>query len=160
MSTYEKITRRSMMALLASAALGSAGDATAQSAATPVKVYKESTCDCCAIWARHMSAAGFSAEMIDVPDISRIKTQLGIPPRLATCHTAEVGGYLVEGHVPAAVVRRLLAEKPAGRGVAVPGMPTGSPGMEGGTPEIYSVFQFGVPAGLSVFARCRGDQEI
>ena len=114
MPTYENITRRSMMALLASAAF-SIGDATAQSAAaTPVKVYKESTCGCCAIWARHMSAAGFSVETIDVPDVNRIKTQFGIPPRLATCHTAEVGGYLVEGHVPATVVRRLLAERPWG----------------------------------------------
>jgi hypothetical protein len=149
-----------MMALLASAAF-SIGDATAQSAAAiAVKVYKESTCGCCAIWARHMSAAGFSVETIDVPDINRIKTQFGVPPRLATCHTAEVGGYLVEGHVPAAVVRRLLAEKPAGRGVAVPGMPVGSPGMEGGSPEIYSVFLFGSSAGFSVFARCRGDREV
>lgn len=161
MSTSEKLTRRSMMALMTSATFGTFGDAIAQSAtATPVKVYKELTCGCCAIWARHMSAAGFAVETIDVPDINRIKTQFGIPPRLATCHTADVGGYLVEGHVPAVVIKRLLAEKPAGRGVAVPGMPVGSPGMEGGTPEVYSVFLFGAPAGLNVYARCRGEQEL
>ncbi len=161
MITNHTFTRRSAVALMASAALGALGQARAQSAGgAAVKVYKEATCGCCGIWARHMTAAGFSVETVDVPDVDRIKTQLGVPPRLATCHTAEVAGYLVEGHVPAAVVKRLLAEKPAGRGVAVPGMPVGSPGMEGGTPETYAVFLFGTPGGISVFARCRGDQEV
>lgn len=161
MTKYDALTRRSAVSLMASAAVGFLGDARAQSAAgAPVRVYKESTCGCCAIWARHMSAAGFAVETIDVPDVDRIKTQLGVPPRLATCHTAEVGGYLVEGHVPAVVVKRLLAEKPAGRGVAVPGMPVGSPGMEGGTPEPYAVLLFGAAGDISVFARCRGDQEV
>ena len=161
MANHDSLTRRSAATLMAYAALGALGEARAQSAGgTPVKVYKESTCGCCGIWARHMSAAGFSVEMVDVPDVDRIKTQLGVPSRLATCHTAEVGGYLVEGHVPATVVKRLLAEKPAGRGVAVPGMPVGSPGMEGGAPELYAVFLFGAPSGVSVFARCRGDQEV
>lgn len=161
MAKHDGLSRRSAVTLMAYAALGALGEARAQSATgTPVKVYKEATCGCCAIWARHMSAAGFSVETIDVPDVNRIKTQLGVPSRLATCHTAEVGGYLAEGHVPATVVKRLLAEKPAGRGVAVPGMPVGSPGMEGGTPEIYTVFLFGAPSNMSVYARCRGEQEV
>ena len=157
----ERLTRRSMVALMASAAVTAIGKATAEpSAATSVKVYKESTCGCFAIWARHMTSAGFAVETIDVPDINRIKTQLGVPGRLATCHTAEAGGYLVEGHVPAVVVKRLLSEKPQARGIAVPGMPAGSPGMEGGTPEVYAVFLFGGPNGPSVYARCSGDREI
>jgi hypothetical protein len=154
--TIDRFTRRGALALMASAAATRFARARA---AVPVKVYKESTCGCCAIWARHMQGAGFAVETVDVPDIGRTKTQLGVPERLATCHTAEVGGYLVEGHVPAVVVKRLLAEKPAGRGVAVPGMPTGSPGMEGGTPETYNVYLFGGPSGLTVYARCRGDRE-
>jgi hypothetical protein len=161
MPEFKSITRRSVVALMASASLGAFGSARAQTAASPaVKVYKESTCGCCGIWARHMTAAGFTVETVDVPDVNRIKSQLGVPERLATCHTAEVGGYLVEGHVPAVVVKRLLSEKPAGRGVAVPGMPVGSPGMEGGSPQVYAVFLFGTSAGFSIFARCRGDQEV
>jgi hypothetical protein len=161
MTEFKSITRRSVVALMAFASLGVLSSARSQTApGAAVKVYKEATCGCCAIWARHMAAAGFSVEIIDVPDVNRIKTQLGVPDRLATCHTAEVGGYLVEGHVPAVVVKRLLAEKPLGRGVAVPGMPVGSPGMEGGAPQSYAVFLFGAPGEISVFARCRGEQEL
>lgn len=119
-----------------------------------VVVNKDPTCGCCGAWADHMRAAGFPVEVVEVADINRIKVRLGVPQPLASCHTAEVGGYVVEGHVPAAEVKRLLAERPEGRGLAVPGMPMGSPGMEmdGMAPDTYEVVLFG-PTGRRTFAR-------
>ena len=96
---------------------------------------------------------------MNVNDIGAIKTKFGIPDALATCHTAEVDGYLVEGHVPAVVVERLLRERPKAKGIAVPGMPLGSPGMESPLHENYEVILFG-ENGQSVFARCRSAEEI
>ena len=159
MSTTSAPTRRTAIGLLLTAAFVGPATSLRAQAGPAIKIYKEATCGCCTIWARHMAAAGFSVTATDVPSIDAIKVQLGVPNALATCHTAEVGGYLVEGHVPASVVRRLLAETPPGRGLAVPGMPIGSPGMEGGTPEIYQVYLFG-PHGVRPYARCRGTQEI
>lgn len=100
-----------------------------------------------------MREAGFPIEIVDIEDMSMVKRQYGIPPALQSCHTAVVDGYIVEGHVPAADVARLLAERPDAGGLAVPGMPIGSPGMEqGDTVEPYEVFLVdeGTPA---VFAR-------
>jgi hypothetical protein len=151
------LTRRKAIVLLGVGGTALAGRASAQRGIS-VKLYKEATCGCCGLWARHMSSAGFAVETVDVADINRTKAQLIVPARLATCHTAKVGDYLIEGHVPAVVVKRLLAEKPAGRGLAVPGMPVGSPGMEGGTPETYTVFLFERSGAVSFYARCRGDQ--
>jgi hypothetical protein len=94
-----------------------------------ITVYKEATCGCCGGWVRHMTKAGFAVTAVDVSNLGVIKTKYGIPDALATCHTAEVDGYLVEGHVPAAVVERLLRGRPKAKGIAVPGMPLGSPGM-------------------------------
>ena len=95
-----------------------------------ITVYRSPTCGCCTKWVDHLEAAGFSVEMHEVDDVTPIKRLNGLPPHLASCHTALVGGYLVEGHVPAADVKRLLAEKPRIAGLAVPEMPIGSPGME------------------------------
>ncbi len=95
-----------------------------------VKVWKTPTCGCCGKWVRHMEAAGFRVEVTDVNDVDPIKKANGLPLQLASCHTALVGGYVVEGHVPASDVRRLLREKPAVLGLAAPGMPAGSPGMD------------------------------
>lgn len=159
MTTNNRITRRTAAGLLLSAAFVLGGRRLRAEEATAVKVYKESTCGCCGIWARHMSKAGFSVTTVDVPDVDAIKAQFGIPARLQTCHTAEVGGYLVEGHVPASIVKRLLAEKPNARGIAVPGMPAGSPGMENVVSELYEVILFSAN-GMSVYARCRGSQEV
>ncbi len=95
-----------------------------------VLVHKSPTCGCCMAWVDHMRKAGFTVEVRNSDDLDPVKERLGVPDKQRSCHTAEVGGYFVEGHVPADDVKRLLAQKPAARGIAVPGMPTGSPGME------------------------------
>lgn len=105
-----------------------------------VTVYKSPTCGCCSAWADHLRSNGFAVETVDVQDIDAVKQQYGIPPALQSCHTAVVDGYVVEGHVPADDVKRLLAERPDAAGLAVPGMPIGSPGMEqGDTVQPYDV---------------------
>jgi hypothetical protein len=105
-------------------------------------VYKSPWCGCCDAWVDHVRTAGFAVEVHDVDDLAPIKRMAGIPETLASCHTASIDGYAIEGHVPAHVVRRLLDERPAVRGLAVPGMPIGSPGMEGPSPEPYTVYAF------------------
>jgi hypothetical protein len=125
-----------------------------------IVVTKDPTCSCCAGWVDHLRGSGFAAEVIENPEINRVKVRLGVPQDLASCHTAEIDGYVVEGHVPAQAIRRLLAERPQARGLAVPGMPVGSPGMEvaGTEPETYEVILFG-PSGQRPFARFRGAVE-
>lgn len=123
----------------------------------PVTVYKTATCGCCAAWVDHLRMAGFAVEVQDVADVAAVRDTLGLPQGLESCHTARVGGYVVEGHVPAADIARLLAERPEGvAGIAVPGMPMGSPGMEvpGRPADPYDVLAFG-SAGQSVFASHR-----
>ena len=95
-------------------------------------VYKSPTCGCCSLWGRHLEAEGFEVVAVDRDDMTVVKDSLGVPGDLASCHTAVIDGYVVEGHVPAASIRRLLDERPDARGLAVPGMPLGSPGMEQG----------------------------
>jgi hypothetical protein len=147
-------TRRGVLA--GAGALVAAGSARAQ-ALPRVVVTKDPTCGCCTAWAEHLRGAGFPVEVVETAEINRVKTRLGVPSALASCHTAEVGGYVIEGHVPAAEIRRLLAERPAARGLAVPGMPMGSPGMEmeGMEPDTFEVVLFG-PSGRRTFARYRG----
>lgn len=128
--------------LLACAALVVSSRAGAQARPTLVRVYKSPTCGCCGLWEAHMRAAGFRVESHPVPDVTAIKRSAGVPPELWSCHTALVEGYAVEGHVPASDVKRLLAERPRARGVAVPGMPAGSPGMEQGAAQPYKTFAF------------------
>jgi hypothetical protein len=108
-----------------------AAEASNASATLPlVVVHKSPTCGCCALWTEHMHAAGFPVELRDADNLEPVKSRLGVPFGKGSCHTAEVGGYFVEGHVPAADVKRLLAEKPDAKGLVLPGMPLGSPGME------------------------------
>jgi hypothetical protein len=109
----------------------------------PMEVFRDPDCGCCHKWVEHLVANGFAVTVNNAPRMRKIKMQFGVPPELAACHTGEIGGYVIEGHVPAVAIKRLLAEKPKARGLAVPGMPVGSPGMEGGTPEIYEVILFG-----------------
>ncbi len=104
--------------------------------------YKSPTCGCCAKWVEHVRKAGFAVTVKDVPNVGEVKLANGVPPELASCHTALVGGYVIEGHVPADVVQRLLKEKPAVAGIAVAGMPMGSPGMEGSYADRYDVVAF------------------
>lgn len=113
-------------------------------AAKPVMtVYKDPSCGCCSKWIEHMQQNGFEVKALDVADIDVVKKGNGVPPALSSCHTAVVGGYVVEGHVPASAVKRMLAEKPAIAGIAVPGMPAGSPGMElPGRHDSFSVVSF------------------
>lgn|SRR5690606_12724544 len=107
-----------------------------------ITVYKSSTCQCCELWIRHMRRAGFDVTGTNVLDLSAIKTEHGVPVALASCHTTLVDGFVVEGHVPADLVKRLLEERPAVAGLAVPGMPIGSPGMEGVGRQAYEVLTF------------------
>jgi hypothetical protein len=117
-----------------------AGPAPAAGGLPTVQVYKNPSCDCCRKWVLHLRANGFEAVVNDVPDTGEYRTRFGMPDRLGACHSARVGGYAVEGHVPAADIRRLLAERLDAAGLAVPAMPPGSPGMEGPPPQAYDVF--------------------
>lgn len=123
----------------------------AQADLPAVTAWKSPSCRCCGGWIRHMRAAGFSVTALDIVDVQPIKDSHGVPPQLASCHTAIVGGYIVEGHVPAADIRRLLEERPAAKGLAAPGMPSSAPGMDG-PHETYEVVLFGSPRGTTHFA--------
>lgn len=124
-----------------------------------VVVYKSPTCGCCGDWIEHMQKAGFTVEVHDVADVSPVKRELGVGQSLWSCHTAKVGSYVLEGHVPADQVVRMLAEKPAIRGLAVPGMPIGSPGMDEGydksTWQDYDVVAFDAQGGTSVYTHIK-----
>jgi len=138
------MNQRRLFLLQASALLACGPAITyAESAAAPlVKMYKSPTCGCCGKWAEHMRAAGFAVEENSVDDVVPYKRQYGVPAELFTCHTAIVEGYVIEGHVPAEDVWRMLRERPAIKGIGVPGMPIGSPGMEGPDPDDYRTFAF------------------
>jgi hypothetical protein len=157
MESNMKISRRSLLVGLTSTSLVSAFPASAQAAKPLVKVTKDPSCGCCGAWVDHVRKAGFPVEVIESAEVNRLKVRLGVPQDLASCHTAEVGGYVIEGHVPAEAIKRLLAEKPQAKGLAVPGMPVGSPGMEvkGVEDEVYEVVLFG-PSSQTTFARYRG----
>lgn len=154
------ISRRALLAgASAGAVMVSMGKLRAETALPPVTVSKDPNCGCCGAWVDHLRVAGFAVSVRDTGELPAIKRRLGVPGELASCHTAEAGGYVIEGHVPAAAVKRLLAERPAATGLSVPGMPVGSPGMEGGTSETYDVVLFG-KQGRSVFARYHGAQAL
>lgn len=121
--------------------------------APSVTVYKSPTCGCCTKWVDHLRASGYTVTAKDVADVDSIKAELGVPGALASCHTALVGGYVIEGHVPAADIARLLKEKPKVTGIAVPGMPMGSPGMEGPRKDAYEVVAFETNGATRVFAK-------
>ncbi len=137
---------------LAAAGVVWGGVLSAQAAKPTVVVYKTPTCGCCTKWVEHLQASGFTVVAQNRDDLTPIRAQHGLPRPLTSCHTALVGSYVVEGHVPAADVKRLLAEKPAIKGIAVPGMPIGSPGMEGPNPQRYDTIAFTADGRTSVFA--------
>ena len=120
-----------------------------------VEVFKTPTCGCCSKWVEHLRTNGFTVRTTDLNDLHQIKSSRGIPAELQSCHTAIVGGYVVEGHVPASDVQRLLKEKPAVVGIAVGGMPVGSPGMEFRDlkPQAYSVMSFDKAGKTAVYAK-------
>jgi hypothetical protein len=119
-----------------------------------IQVYKSPTCGCCGDWVEHLREHGFAVEVIDQPNMTAVKNELGLPRDMASCHTARIAGYLVEGHVPAEDIQRLLDERPAVAGLAVPGMPVGSPGMEveGRAADPYEVLAFERDGSTSVWA--------
>ena len=133
-----KMTSMAAVTVIAASLFGSAANA-----ADTVRVHKDPNCSCCSGWVRYLETEGFVATIDETTDLEGISKRLGVPSDLAACHTAEVGGYVVEGHVPAAAIRGLLRERPDARGLAVPGMPVGSPGMEGRPAQRYAVVLFG-----------------
>jgi hypothetical protein len=119
----------------------------------PMTVYKDPNCGGCAEWVKHARKAGFAVTVRDTADMPSVKASFGIPSALESCHTARVGAYAIEGHVPADVILKLLRDQPAARGLAVPGMPMGSPGMEqGGMKDAYDVVLFDKAGKTRVFA--------
>jgi hypothetical protein len=149
------LSRRQALGLMAAA--GALMPAPCVLAQTPAKIIvtKDPNCECCTGWVEHLRKDGFSVAVIETADLQPVKARLGVPADLAACHTAEIGRYAIEGHVPAGAIRRLLREMPDAIGLAVPGMPIGSPGMEGGAPEVYEVILFGA-AGRRSFGRYLG----
>ena len=135
------ITRRSALGLVAAALVMPTVSAVAQAPA--ILVHKDPNCGCCAGWVEHLKASGFAVTVEEAADLRVVRKRLGVPADLAACHTAEVAGYVIEGHVPASAIRQLLEKRPAAIGLAVPGMPAGSPGMEGSVPQRYEVVLFG-----------------
>lgn len=128
--------------------------AVGMSAAPPtLTVYKTKTCGCCGKWVEHMRASGFKVIVNEVASTGEYRQKYGVPEKLQSCHTAVLDGYTIEGHVPAAEIQRLLKEKPKAKGLAVPGMPAGSPGMEGSHQDAYSVVRFDEGGVLSVYQR-------
>ncbi len=128
-----KIRQSLLAALLAAPVL-------AMAAAPVINVYKSATCGCCEAWVKHLRDNGFKVEAHNVANPSDTREKMGMPDHLGSCHTAVVDGYAVEGHVPAADIKRLLAARPKARGLAVPSMPLGSPGMEGPRKDPYDVY--------------------
>ena len=122
------------------------------SAATQVQVYKDPTCGCCGNWVQHLRANGFQVSVKEVADTAEYRHKFGVPDSLMSCHTGVVEGYALEGHVPAAEVQRILRERPKAKGLAVPGMPMGSPGMEAARTQPYNVMLIDATGKASVYA--------
>ena len=138
------------LALLLSVA---AAQKAAKPTAQPITVYRTATCGCCGKWVEHLKTAGFAPTVHIVESTNSVEARKRVPESMRTCHTATLEGYVVEGHVPADVIRQLLRDKPRVEGIAVPGMPAGSPGMESPNPQAYDVLAFDGKGTMSVFAR-------
>ena len=152
---HDSMTRRGLIKSAVAAAAGAFAlpSLLRASAGTPMMVYKDPNCGCCHSWVEIMRTAGFEVSVRDTRDMSSIKTRYKVGRPLTSCHTALVGGYVVEGHVPADVIRKLLRDKPKVLGIAVPGMPVGSPGMEGTPKQAYQVLTFDAAGKTTVFAK-------
>lgn len=149
-------TRRRVLLALGALVLAGGGAALFLGAtptmAGEVVVFKDPSCECCGRWARHMRQNGFSVVVNNVEVMDTIKRKAGVPEDLESCHTAFIDGYVVEGHVPALDIRRMLVERPAIKGLSVPGMPPSAPGMDNPGSEPYSVLAFDDKGAFSVFA--------
>jgi hypothetical protein len=153
---YRSLARFASVALVASlvSAYAPASGTPERSAPTKITVFKDPNCGCCRKWVDHLRTHGFDVVARDTSDINGPKRTARVPERLYSCHTAFVAGYVVEGHVPVADIQRLLTEKPKVAGIAVPGMPVGSPGMEvGNRADKYDVVAFNRDGTTSIFAR-------
>jgi hypothetical protein len=149
------LSRRQLLIELSAVAVGQSvlfRNAGAQTG-TPIEVYKDPSCGCCRGWVKHMEANGFTAKVTDTSDMAAIKKQHHVDAKLQSCHTALVAGYVVEGHVPATDVRRLLKEKPKVLGLTIPGMPQSAPGMDGKPFQPYEVLTFDATGKTGVFAK-------
>ncbi len=146
--------RRHILTALAASAASAAMPAFAATQLPLVEVFKSPTCGCCGAWVDHLMAAGFPVKVVEVDDTTATRKRYGLPDKFGSCHTGIVKGYVVEGHVPAVEIKRLLSTKPAAIGLAVPGMPRGSPGMEmpDGAKDAFEVIAFG-QGDRRVFAR-------
>lgn len=153
------VSRRYLLGGLA--LVGASGLSASPLFASPpiVKVARNPGCGCCLGWGRHLEANGFKVDMSERRDMAAFKVSLGVPPELESCHTGLVEGYVIEGHVPVEAIKRLLTQKPDSIGLAVPGMPIGSPGMEGGKPEVYEVIIFS-KSGTASYGRWKGSAAI
>lgn len=145
--------KKHMLALGLVATFGLNGQVQADDGLKDIHVYKSPTCGCCTDWVDHLEDNGFKVEVTETNDLNPIKIDAGLTPSLASCHTAFVGDYVIEGHVPANDIHRLIAEAPKVKGLAVPGMPAGSPGMEvGDRKDPYQVLMFNESGQTKVFA--------
>jgi hypothetical protein len=151
--------RRAVLGLLTSAVAVTLATGVHAEPPPVMQVFKDPNCRCCGAWVEHLQANGFTVTVATAPNIQEVKARVGVPKELSSCHTGEISGYVVEGHVPAHAIQRLLAEKPAAIGLAVPGMPIGSPGMEGPNPVAYDVILFARDH-QEVFGRYKADQPI
>lgn len=162
MNTNRKnVARRELLIALGLLPLAGFARAAAAAAPTQVQVWKEPTCGCCGDWIAHMEANGFKV-FVNLGGTNATRARLGIPKNMASCHTALVDGYAIEGHVPAREIRRLLREKPKAVGLAAPGMPIGSPGMDtpayGGKKQAYNVMLVARDGSASVYQRYEGNK--
>lgn len=147
--------RATAIGLALAAGLGFAVALAAQESKPVMTVYKSPTCGCCGKWIEHMKASGFEVKWNDVPDVNPIKKSNGVPNEGWSCHTALVSGYVLEGHVPASAVKKLLKDRPKVVGLAVPGMPVGSPGMEvpSGQVDHFDVMAFDKSGKMTVYEK-------
>ena len=137
-----KVFSSAIMVLVVSTYIGfnlSGKRAEADTAKEEIMVYKSATCGCCKKWVKHLESEGFNVKTKNISNLQPIKNKAGVERQFQSCHTAKIGGYFIEGHVPAADIKKLLKNKPVIKGLAVPGMPMGSPGMEGHRKDNYNV---------------------
>ena len=148
-----KTMKKQILGMTLVATLGFSTPLLAAGAAQSIHVYKSPTCGCCTDWVDHLENNGFEVEVTETHDMNRVKMEAGLSPNLASCHTAFVGDYVIEGHVPADDIHRLIADAPKARGLAVPGMPAGSPGMEmGDRKDHYQVLMFNANGQTKVYS--------
>lgn len=148
------MSTRAIVGLFASLVLGACAQS-AEPKGPEVVVHKSATCNCCKLWAQQLRNAGFVITPGNADDLNPVKDRLGVPAQMRSCHTGEIAGYFIEGHVPIKDIQRLLKDRPDAKGLAVPGMPVGSPGMESpsGKIERYTVFLINKDGGAEVFSK-------